>query len=64
MANKKQIDDVLAATQIRLPEEVFAGLHQLKDAGYNMAAVMRQGIAKEVKARLIELQARENGSKR
>lgn len=63
MANKKQIDDVLTATQIRLPEEVFAGLHQLKDAGYNMAAVMRQGIAREVKAKLNELQARENGNK-
>jgi post-segregation antitoxin (ccd killing protein) len=63
MANKK-LEDILAATQIRLPAEVFAGLHQLKDAGYNMAAVMRQGIAKEVEEKLTELKARENDNKR
>ena len=64
MANKKQIEDALTATQIRLPEEVFTGLHQLKSAGYNMAAVMRQGIAKEVEEKLTELKARENDNKR
>ena len=44
---------------VRIPDELHQKLHQLKKMGYNMTAVIRIAVAREVDARL--KQARERG---
>ena len=49
----------MKATQIRLPERVFEGLHELRTAGYLPSAIMRQAIEKAVNERLHAIKAKE-----